>query len=358
MSSAFDSIIAQPVAVRVLTRAVQSGRIANSYLFEGPSGVGKSMAALALAQAVLCPKAKGRGCGECDVCRRAREGSHPDVRTFGPRDEGNRNIQVEFLRNEILPVAQFAPFEAEAAFLIFPEADVSFPEVHPESANALLKTLEEPRPGVHFLLLSERPDRLLPTIRSRCQNVRFSRLPATVLERILSEHGVPEADRGPAAALADGRADRALAMAESGTSQEVLERALAIDASVASRKPGSLVSIAEELARSDDSRADAGDPVDFLPGRGGRGPPRSRPGARLPASGRRDPRAGAGGQPGPGGRAGGAHPRRDGHFRAKRQSPECFGRAPLRPRAGVKKSYSGEEPQRVAGLWTLREGPR
>jgi DNA polymerase-3 subunit delta' len=252
MTTAFDEIIAQPIAVRVLTRAVKSGRIANSYLFEGPSGVGKSKAALALAQAVICLDKPGAGCGECEVCRRAAEGSHPDVRTFAPRDEGNRNIQVEFLRNEILPVAQFAPFEAKAAFLIFPEADVSFPEVHPESANALLKTLEEPRPGVHFVLLSERPDRLLPTIRSRCQNVRFARLPVAVLERILAEQGVPEAERGPAAALADGRADRALAMAESGTSQAVLERALAIDASVASRKPGSLVAIAEELARSDD----------------------------------------------------------------------------------------------------------
>ncbi|MCZ7678209.1 MAG: hypothetical protein M5U28_05320 [Sandaracinaceae bacterium] len=57
----------------------------------------------------------------------------------------------------MLPFAQFAPFEARAAFVIFPEADVSFPEQPPESANALLKTLEEPRPGVHFVLLSERP---------------------------------------------------------------------------------------------------------------------------------------------------------------------------------------------------------
>jgi len=248
----FDEVIAQPVAVRVLTRAVDSGRIAQSYLFEGPSGVGKSKAALALAQSVLCENKPGKGCGECDVCRRAAEGSHPDVRTFAPRDEGNRNIQVEYLRKEILPVAQFAPFEAKAAFLIFPEADVSFPEVHPESANALLKTLEEPRPGVHFVLLSERPDRLLPTIRSRCQNVRFSRLPSAVLERVLVEHGVPEADRGPAIALADGRADRALALAESGTSQDVLDRALRIDAGVASKKPGVLIAIAEDLARSDE----------------------------------------------------------------------------------------------------------
>ncbi len=248
----FDQVIAQPVAVRVLSRAVERGRIAESYLFEGPSGVGKTRTAIALAQSVLCPVMPNKGCGECAVCTRAADGSHPDVRTFLPREDGNRNIQVEYLREEILPFAQYAPFEAEAAFLIFPEADVSFPARHPESANALLKTLEEPRPGVHFVLLSERPDRLLPTIRSRCQNVRFSRLPTQVLERILKEHQIPEAKRAPAVALADGRADRALALAESGTAEMVLDQAMAIDRAIVSKKPGSLVSIAEKLAKDDD----------------------------------------------------------------------------------------------------------
>ncbi len=168
----FQRIMAQKGAVRVLTHAVETGRLANAYLFEGPSGVGKSMAAVALARAVLCPTRPEQGCGECDVCRRIGNGNHPDLRFFRPREDGNRNIQVETLRQDILPVAQFAPFEGEHAFLVFPEADVSFPEVHPESANALLKTLEEPKRGVTFVLTSERPERLLPTIRSRCQSVR------------------------------------------------------------------------------------------------------------------------------------------------------------------------------------------
>jgi len=248
----FDEVIAQPAAVRVLRAAVEHDRVASSYLFEGPSGVGKQRAAVALALAMLCPESRGKGCGHCDVCRRILGSKHPDVRIFAPRDEGHGNIQVEYLRNEILPFTQYAPFEASAALLIFPQADVSFPEAHPESANALLKTLEEPRPGVHFLLLAERPERLLPTIRSRCQSVRFNRLPPAVLARILEEHRVPEAERGPAAALADGRADRALLLAESGASREVLEQALRIDACLETAKPGTLVGAAEELARSDD----------------------------------------------------------------------------------------------------------
>ncbi|HKU43492.1 MAG TPA: hypothetical protein VJR89_35260, partial [Polyangiales bacterium] len=129
----FEEISAQGPAVATLRRALSSGRVAHAYLFEGPGGVGKALAARALAQALLCEAA---GCGSCAICERVREGKHPDVRVFAPRDEGNRNLQVDVVRNEIMPFARFAPFEARAAVLIFPEADVSFPEQHPEAANA------------------------------------------------------------------------------------------------------------------------------------------------------------------------------------------------------------------------------
>ncbi len=244
--SAFARVEAQASALGILEHALASGRVASAYLFEGPSGVGKELAAVALAEAMIGADDK--------VSARIRGGAHPDVQIFRPRDEGKRNIQVAALREQILPVAQFAPFEASAAFLIFPEADVSFPEHPPESANALLKTLEEPRPGVHFVLTSERPDRLLPTIRSRCQRVRFGRLPAELLERILDARGVPEDARGPAVALADGRADRALALAEGGA-ELLLEQALALDDACARGGPGELVRASEALARGDDDLA-------------------------------------------------------------------------------------------------------
>ena len=248
----FDGVYAQKAAVRTLRNAVESDRVASAYLFEGPSGVGKQRAAIALAQAMICDAAPRTGCGECAPCKRIASGKHPDVRIFAPRDEGHRNIQVEFLRSEVLPFAQYAPFEARAAVIVFPEADVSFPETHPESANALLKTLEEPKRNVHFVLLAERPDRLLPTIRSRSQSVRFSRLSPRVLERILEEHGVPKDARPAAIALADGRADVALRLAESGTGARALEHALRIDRCVESQKPGAIIDLAEDLARSDE----------------------------------------------------------------------------------------------------------
>jgi DNA polymerase-3 subunit delta' len=247
-----SEIRGQNPAVGVLTRALATDRLAQAYLFEGPSGVGKQRAAFGLALAKLCPQKPGKGCGECPVCARILRGSHPDVRVFGPREEGARNISIESLRADVLPFAQYAPFEAQAAFLIFPEADVSFPEQHPEAANALLKTLEEPRPRVHFVLLAERPDRLLVTIRSRCQRVRFGRLPPLVLEHVLESASVPQDDWETAIALADGRADRALMLVQEGKGKALLERALRIDATVERGATGRLIELSEELAKAPD----------------------------------------------------------------------------------------------------------
>jgi DNA polymerase-3 subunit delta' len=249
---ALAAIEAQDPALRVLDQALRGGRLAQAYLFVGPSGVGKQLTALSLARAAICAERPGEGCGACETCRRIDQGVHPDVRVFAPRDEGNRNLPVEFVRSEVLPFAKFAPFEAKEAFVIFPQADVSFPIQHPEAANALLKTLEEPRAHVHFLLLSERPDRLLTTIRSRCQRVRFAQLPAAALSRILERHGVAEAARGPAIALARGRADRALELAEGDRALLMLESALRIDQAIERRAPAALLEIAEQLGGSDD----------------------------------------------------------------------------------------------------------
>jgi DNA polymerase-3 subunit delta' len=247
-----SEIRGQNHVVRALSRALELGKLPNAYLFDGPSGVGKRSTALALAKARLCPEQPGRGCDSCSVCMRISAGNHPDARIFAPRDEGSRNLPVEAIRQEILPVAQFAPFEAKTAFLIFPEADVSFPMQHPEAANALLKTLEEPRPNVCFVLLSERPDRLLVTIRSRCQRIRFSRLPPLVLEHVLEREAVPSEQWETALALADGRADRALTMAKEGFANQLLEQALRIDKCIERGEPGRLVELSEELVKRDD----------------------------------------------------------------------------------------------------------
>lgn len=260
---AFAGIEAQLSAVRVLEHALESERLAQAYLFAGPDGVGKQKAAIALAKAALCASRGAHdGGAACDICSRIDSGLHPDVRVFAPRDEGDRNLQVEYLRNEVLPLTKFAPFEGKKAFFIFPEADLSFPPHHAEAANAMLKTLEEPRPAVCFVLLSGRPDRLLPTILSRCQRVRFGALGHKALDRILAEHAVAEEMRGPAIALAGGSASRALSLAADGRAQHMLDWALRIHGvlggtiagglGAAGRDAGAVLELSEELSRSDE----------------------------------------------------------------------------------------------------------
>lgn len=240
----FEDVRSQDAAIAVLSRALREEKLASAYLFEGPSGVGKERTARALAHALIAR-------GDAHIAARIEQGHHPDLRVFRPRDEGNRNLKVETIREEVLPFAQFAPFEAPAAVVLFPEADVSFPEYHPEAANALLKTLEEPRAKLTFILLAERPDRLLSTIRSRCQRVPFGPLPDDVLEDILIANDVPEEHRGPAIALARGRADQALSLAAEGRARELLDYAFELHAATTKGGPGTLVEAAESLAKMD-----------------------------------------------------------------------------------------------------------
>jgi DNA polymerase-3 subunit delta' len=250
--TAFSAIEGQDAAIAMLARALERHQLGQAYLFVGPSGVGKQAAAVALARAAICQSARSSPECACEVCRRIAQGIHPDVRVFAPREDGNRNLQVEYLRSEVLPLTKFAPFEAEHAFFVFPQADVSFPVQHPEAANALLKTLEEPRQRVHFLLLSERPDRLLPTIRSRCQRVRFAPLAESVLEQILERRGIAQAARGPAIALAGGRADVALSLCEDERAERLLRLALAVDVALDSGNPAELLELAETVASHDE----------------------------------------------------------------------------------------------------------
>jgi DNA polymerase III subunit delta' len=181
----FADIIGQEMAVSILTRALEQGA-SHAYLFAGPAGVGKTEAAIAFAAGLACPEG---GCGVCATCRRVHEGLHPDVRIVAP--EGNsillRQITDDKGSGEEKPVVQDAalrPYEVDsrAKVFIISEADT----LTVEAANALLKTLEEPPSHVYFILVTDRPERLLPTIASRCQLVTFSSVAAPVVAADLS----------------------------------------------------------------------------------------------------------------------------------------------------------------------------
>jgi len=224
----FGHILGQATAVATLSRALESAKVHHAYRFEGPEGVGKERTAMAFAQALLCTAGEPLGCGRCDACSRAGELSrsepplprHPDLvlierGLYPPESLGSRRpelteISVQQIRQLVLTRAAYPPHEGRAQVFVVRRAD----ELSTSAANALLKTLEEPRPDTHFVLLSSQPSRLLATIRSRSLAVRFGPLSDEVLAQILSSHGVAAERIGPAVEMAGGSVSAALEAAD------------------------------------------------------------------------------------------------------------------------------------------------
>ena len=192
-------------------RAAVRGSLPPSLIFAGPDGVGKRLAAISLAQFFNClspsagdPESAPDACGHCTVCRRIARGVHADVLLIEPGDSGS--IKVDQARGAIERSA-YRPFEGRRRVVIVDDADA----MEAPAQNALLKTLEEPPAASTFVLVTGRPDLLLPTVRSRCQRVRFAPLsPADIAQVLIRDHGFAEHDAHAAAALADGSLGRAL----------------------------------------------------------------------------------------------------------------------------------------------------
>jgi DNA polymerase III subunit delta' len=208
----WDGVIGQEQAVARLRRAVE--RPSHAYLLAGPRGSGVLEAARCFAAALVCPDG---GCGSCNACRRARSARHPDVIEVEPAGTFVVVDQVE----EMMKEAFTSPFEAERKIIIVTEAD----RMNEPAANKLLKTLEEPPARTHFLLLSEAPDELLPTVRSRCQRIDFLALSDADVTAALVASGVEPAAAAAAARLASGRLDRARALAGAGLGLAALRAA-------------------------------------------------------------------------------------------------------------------------------------
>lgn len=191
----FANIIDHNRQKQVLRQALKNQRLAHAYLFEGPDGVGKKLMALALARALFCET--GEGCGECTACRKVDHLNHPDLHLLSAERTQIKIDQVRKIQQELA----LRPLEADVRICLIDGAET----LNPAAANALLKTLEEPLPGTFLILLSSKPEMLLDTIRSRCQRLRFNRLPRARLAEIL-EHRLElsEQEAQVMAALTDG----------------------------------------------------------------------------------------------------------------------------------------------------------
>ncbi len=199
----------------VVTRfrtALEQQRLASTFLFVGPDGCGKRTFALKLAQALLCERSSEdqlSPCGECRACKQVLAHSHPDIDQIAkPADKSNIPLELligegdKRMREGLCFRISLKPYSGKRKIAIIDDADYLFKE----GSNCLLKTLEEPPPRSILILVSTCEQRQLPTIRSRCQVVRFQALSAEDVAAILLEQHLTEdpAAARQAAALAEG----------------------------------------------------------------------------------------------------------------------------------------------------------
>ncbi len=218
----FDQITGNERVKQLLRRTLEARRSPGAMLFTGEEGIGKKLFALEIAKALNCRTPQGvEGCGRCPSCIRTSKFNypqssetddwkeiiwtdHPDV---GMVVAPKRVLLVDQMRN-IEREANFRPYEGTARLFLIEDAD----KLNDSSANALLKVLEEPPHTSHIVLLTSRPAMLLPTIRSRCQMIRFSPLTAHEIESYLIHNKIASATEARIRArVARGSLGRALA---------------------------------------------------------------------------------------------------------------------------------------------------
>lgn len=196
-----DRLLGQERAKALLAADLRARRLPHALLITGPEGVGKSILARAVAQALLCtdPDSSGWGCGACRDCQAVEAGIHPDLHWLAARDR--QRIGVDQLRDWVRQVASLRPARAEYSVGVLVPADM----LTDAGQNMLLKSLEEPPERVKWLLITESPAGLLSTVRSRCQQVSLTALPANLVEAWLIDQGVPREEAASAARLSGGR---------------------------------------------------------------------------------------------------------------------------------------------------------
>ncbi|MDR7419515.1 MAG: DNA polymerase III subunit delta' [Armatimonadota bacterium] len=254
----FRDVVNQDHAIMLLRGAVRSDKVGHAYLLVGPGGVGRRLVALAFAQLLNCAHADGDACGECTACRKIADGNHPDVRVLDisrglyieapGKDYKGKEIPVDQIR-ALRQEASYPPYEGRWKVFIVADAE----RMNPNSANSLLKILEEPPARVVFVLIAESSVALLPTIVSRCQLVRCSYLRTDEIERALTERwNVPRERARLLAILADGRLGRALEWAASEDRLEARNRLLDLLPALETGDPLVKLDAAETFAKQTD----------------------------------------------------------------------------------------------------------
>ncbi|OGX39779.1 MAG: DNA polymerase III subunit delta' [Omnitrophica WOR_2 bacterium RIFCSPHIGHO2_02_FULL_68_15] len=204
----FSDVVGHSAVVAGFRQQMMAGTVGHAHLLLGPDGVGKAFLARQMAQALLCrqPAGDGDACGRCPSCRSVAKGQHPDLRVIQVEEDAT-TITIEQVR-ELQRWLSMTPFHDGRKVALLAEAET----MQEPSANALLKTLEEPPPTAVLLITAVHEGRLLPTLVSRCARWACGPLPADALREALIARGVEPGRARAIVRRADGRLGRAVSL--------------------------------------------------------------------------------------------------------------------------------------------------
>lgn len=251
--SIWAQMIGQERPLAMLSRAAELGRVAQAYLFCGPAGVGKTMAARGLAQRLNCTGSRPP-CGVCENCRRAAAGDPAHFMVIEPSKEKGGSLY----RRQFHPIESMRALVKNLALRSFGDQNrvvvIRLAEfMREESATTFLKTLEEPPPRVILVLTSEQPARLLSTVVSRTVRLDFTPLPARLIsDWLVTRHAVQEDVAQVLARSSAGRPARALAFVENPVAAEARNLALRLAQQMDKRAPAAAIMAANQLLKLKD----------------------------------------------------------------------------------------------------------
>ncbi|WP_316573345.1 MULTISPECIES: DNA polymerase III subunit delta' [Nocardia] len=255
MAGVFDRLVGQDVVEAELTAAataaragVVTGAMTHSWLFTGPPGSGRSVAALCFAAALQCTDPDAVGCGRCHACTTTMAGTHGDVRRIIP--EG-LSISTKEMR-AIVQIASRRPSTGRWQIVVVEDAD----RLTEGAANALLKVVEEPPDRTVFLLCAPTvdPEDISVTLRSRCRHVHLVTPTVPAIAQVLRERDQLDAETAEwAASVSGGHVGRARRLATDEDARKRRQRALALVS--ATERPGAAYAAADELVKSADDEA-------------------------------------------------------------------------------------------------------
>lgn len=244
----FSDVIGHSNVVEKLKNIIKSNRIANAYIFSGPSNVGKEFVATNFAKALNCKEFNDDCCDKCVSCRKIDDGNHPDVRVIYP--EGAK-LKIDQMRS-IKRQETYKSIEGEYKVYIIVDSE----KMTLESANSILKTLEEPSDKTVFILLTQAYNSLLPTIRSRCQLIRFSLVPQKTLQKALMSYpGMTDSRARWLTIHSLGKPGKALKMASENMTENKDDMALILSI-LAQRDKSYLINVfkkADEVSKLDNA---------------------------------------------------------------------------------------------------------